>query len=183
MRSNDIKLVALCGEMTLHRCPECGELKEASSYKDNSSWCYTCRRLFNRALYASQKMNDKQTAAKLRKDRYRYDELYRLHKIDNQKKHYPSHRKKCLKDRSRRYYMTGMVVNRRSNTRRNCNLSGNCANACSLKIFGSRSAPYAVNTSYIMIFTGTRDGARLARNGISRSGLAPSLPREEKKSG
>lgn len=105
MRSDDIKLVALCGKMTLRRCPKCGELKEMSAYQENSSWCYTCRRIFNRALYASQKMDDKQTAAKLRKDRYRYDELYRLRKIDNQKKHYPSHRKKCLKDRSRRYYM------------------------------------------------------------------------------
>lgn len=105
MRSDDIKLVALCGEMTLHRCSKCGELKEESAYQKNSSWCYTCRKNFNHALYASQKMNDKQTAAKLQKDRYRRDELYRLHKIDNMKKHYPSHRKKHLKDLSHRYYM------------------------------------------------------------------------------
>lgn len=105
MRSDDIKLVALCGEMTLHRCPKCGELKEESAYQENSSWCFTCRKNFNHALYASRKMNDKQTAAKLQKDRYRRDELYRLNKISNAKKYYPSHRKKHLKDLSHRYYM------------------------------------------------------------------------------
>lgn len=105
MRSDDIKLVALCGEMTLRRCPKCGELKEESAYQENSSWCYTCRKDYCHTLYASLKKNDKQTAAELRKERYRRDELYRLTIISNAKKRYPSYRKKHIKDSSHRYYM------------------------------------------------------------------------------
>ncbi len=103
-RNEDIKLVTLCGEMTLRRCPKCGELKEESVYQENSSWCYTCRRIFNQAIYASRKMNDKESAAKLQKDRYRRDELYRLNRTSNAKKNYPSYREKHIKDLSRQYY-------------------------------------------------------------------------------